>query len=271
MSGIGIESSSVFGLPPVEFVNLAADLGCDSISATLALRANNPLPYPAWSLRENPALRRNMKAAMRDRGIALALADATAIRPGAEIRDYASDLDLFADLGAERVGTVSFEPDLGRTYDQLALLVDMAQERGFKATVLEFVPGLAIPTLSAGLAALRHVGKPSLQLLADAMHLYRSGGTAADLVGLSAGLIGYAQICDYPLRPADDDYFEQATTERLVPGAGEIPLREFLLALPKDIPLGLEVPMLAAAKAGKSAHERLRPCVGALRGLLESP
>jgi hypothetical protein len=32
---LGIEFLSVFGLPPVEFVNLAADLGCRYISTGL--------------------------------------------------------------------------------------------------------------------------------------------------------------------------------------------------------------------------------------------
>ena len=35
MNRLGIENISVFGLPPVEFVNLAADLGCRYISTGL--------------------------------------------------------------------------------------------------------------------------------------------------------------------------------------------------------------------------------------------
>jgi hypothetical protein len=36
MARIGIENISVFGLPPVEFVNLAGDLGCQHISTGLS-------------------------------------------------------------------------------------------------------------------------------------------------------------------------------------------------------------------------------------------
>ena len=35
MHPLGIEFISVFGLPPVEFVHLAADLGCRHISTAL--------------------------------------------------------------------------------------------------------------------------------------------------------------------------------------------------------------------------------------------
>jgi hypothetical protein len=42
MRAIGIEYINVFGLPPVEFVNLAADLGCAHIGTGL-------LPMPLWN------------------------------------------------------------------------------------------------------------------------------------------------------------------------------------------------------------------------------
>jgi len=54
----------VFGLPPVEFVNLAADLGCQCISAGLTALPYNPHGYRAYSLRDDSNLRREMKAAM---------------------------------------------------------------------------------------------------------------------------------------------------------------------------------------------------------------
>ena len=55
MNRLGIENISVFGLPPVEFVNLAADLGCRYISIGLESIAYNPQGYPKFSLREDKA------------------------------------------------------------------------------------------------------------------------------------------------------------------------------------------------------------------------
>lgn len=56
--------------------------------------------------------------------------------------------------------------------------------------------------------------------------------------------------------------------ERMVPGTGELPLRDMLAAVPAGVVVGLEVPMRAAAEAGESAADRLRPCVEAARGLM---
>src|SRR5262245_31146217 len=50
---LGIELLSVFGLPPVEFVNLAADLGCRYISSGLSAGPYNPHGYPSFSLRDD--------------------------------------------------------------------------------------------------------------------------------------------------------------------------------------------------------------------------
>jgi hypothetical protein len=61
---------------------------------------------------------------------------------------------------------------------------------------------------------------------------------------------------------------EEAMFERMVPGEGELPLRELLSALPKDIVIELEVPRRSLALAGVSPADRLRPCVEAARRLL---
>jgi sugar phosphate isomerase/epimerase len=56
--------------------------------------------------------------------------------------------------------------------------------------------------------------------------------------------------------------------ERLVPGEGDLPLRDILAALPADIVIEIEVPQRSLALAGVSPIERLRPCVEAARRLL---
>jgi hypothetical protein len=61
---------------------------------------------------------------------------------------------------------------------------------------------------------------------------------------------------------------EEAMFERMVPGAGELPLRDLLSALPPDIVLEIEVPRRSLALAGVSAIDRTRPCVDAARRLL---
>ena len=54
----------------------------------------------------------------------------------------------------------------------------------------------------------------------------------------------------------------------LVPGEGELPLRDMLAALPRDRVVGLEVPLRSEALAGVGPRERLGRCVAAARDLL---
>ena len=62
----------------------------------------------------------------------------------------------------------------------------------------------------------------------------------------------------------------EATFGRRVPGEGDLPLRDFLAALPRDLVVSLEVPMLAKRDAGIGAKERLEPAVKATREMLAS-
>jgi len=264
---LGIEQLSVFGLPPVDFVNLAADLGCDCISTGLTGIGYNPHGYPAFSLRDDVGARREMRSAMRDRGVAISLGEGCIIRPDSDIRAAAGDMDLMQELGVERLNTVSMDPDLGRSLDQLALFAEMAAERGMAATI-ELCPALTINTLGAAVAAVRHVGRPDFSLLLDTMHLGRSGATADELAALDPGLIGYVQLCDAPRMPSEPNYLREATFERMAPGEGEMPLRAYLEVLPPGLTVSLEVPSRKQAEAGIGPEIRLRRCVDAARRLL---
>jgi sugar phosphate isomerase/epimerase len=266
MPAIGIENISVFGMPPVEFVQLANALGCQHISTGLTGFAFGVHDYPIYSLRDDAPLRREMIAAMRDTGVSISLGEGCTIRAGGRARDYAHDLDLFAELGTPRINTVSMDPDFTRTCDEFAGLAEMCATRGLRITT-ELAPSLTIKDLPTALAALKHIGRPEFRLLIDTMHITRSGSRPADIAALDPALIDYVQICDAPRVPAITSYFEESMFERMVPGEGELGLRDWLRVLPKDRVYALEVPQRSAALAGKNAHERLGACVAGLRKL----
>jgi sugar phosphate isomerase/epimerase len=263
---LGVGFLGGFGLPPVEFVNLTADLGCGYMSAVVQGAPLVPLGYPPFSLRD-AQLRRETLAAMNDRGVTISLGDGFLVLPDADMRAFSDDLDVLAELGVPRINVVSLDPDLSRTFDQFALLTELAAHRGIR-TVVEPVPGLTVGDLPTALAALQHVARSDFRLLIDAMHLVRSGSGAADVAAIEPDLIGYAQLTDTTLRPRGDNYMEEAVFERMVPGEGELPLRDILSALPPDIVIEVEVPRRSLALAGVSPIDRLRPCVEAARRLL---
>ena len=266
MDRLGIGFLCGFGLPPVEFVNLTADLGCRYMSAVVRGLPLLPLGYPPSPLKD-AKLRREVLTAMNDRGVTISLGDGFLVLPGAEMHTFSADLDALAELGAPRINVVSLDPDLARTFDQFAVLTELAAERGIQ-TMVEPVPGLTVGDLTTALAALKHVGRGDFRLLIDTMHLVRSGAGATDVAALDPAHIGYAQLNDATVRPRIDNYMEEAMFERLVPGEGELPLGDILAVLPPDIVIELEVPRRSLALAGVSPIDRLRPCVQAARRLL---
>jgi sugar phosphate isomerase/epimerase len=94
-------------------------------------------------------------------------------------------------------------------------------------------------------------GADDAGVLVDALHLVRSGGTAAQ-VGVYAAefpeMFPYVQICDAPLlspRGGVAQVRDEAVHRRLLPGEGELPLLPLLAALPAGIPLCIETPVAA--------------------------
>jgi sugar phosphate isomerase/epimerase len=268
MDRLGIEMLSVFGMPPIEFVQLVAHLGCRYITTGMVgFTPLKALDYQPYSLRDDPRLRQDLLAAMEDHDVSISLGEGLLIAPGVDVRSYADDLDIMAELRIPRINTVSLEPDRGRTFDELAALTALAAERGI-ATCVEPVVGLSIADLPSALAAVEYVDRDEISLLVDTMHVARFGATADDLWSIPAQRIGYIQLSDTTLQPRMKIYAEEAMYERMAPGEGELPLADMLAALPDDRVVGLEVPMRSRAEAGVSAYDRLLPCVNTARALL---
>ena len=268
MNELGIERLCVFGMPPVEFVALAADLGCASVGIGLAPTPGyNPDNHPDWSLRDDPALRRQLAAATRDRGVRIGVVEGFAVAPGHDVRSFAGDLDLVCELGGDRIACVSLDKNLQNTIEGFAVLTEMAAERGLlvSAEMGSLGPyGLVEPALEL----VRGVDMANFSLMVDAMHFFRLGNTIEQLAAMDPALIGYVQLCDAPWAPRFDTYMEEAMFERMAPGDGELPLREFVKLIPPDVVVSLEIPIRSLAEQGVGPRERVAPCVEAARAML---
>jgi sugar phosphate isomerase/epimerase len=222
-----------------------------------------------------------MKAAMKANGVSISLGGGFVIRgrdnalpddpfvPG-EIEmkaRWAADLDSMADLGIKRVNAVCVDRDLPRSFDQLGIFAELSAARGMESTI-EFCPVLGIADLPTAVRAVRHVNLLAFKLLLDPMHLYRSGGSAADISALDPGIIGHAQLCDVPRVAANSSYVDEAMYERMAPGTGGLPLLEYLDALPRQVIIGLEVPQRSLAEAGVAPRDRVSRAVDGARALM---
>lgn len=268
MDRLGLDTQTGFGMPPDQFIELTAALGCSHLTLGLTPAPWNPCQWPDWSLRDDRQLQRRVQALLREHDIVVTQGEGFAIRPEVDMRDKISDLDLMAALGARNIGSVSLEPDHGRALTQLALLAELAGARGMGVN-FEFAPPHPVGSLPGALAMIDAVGAGNLRLTLDAMHVFRSGATLDELAALPAAVIGHVQLCDVPRRPPHPDYMQEACFERLPPLEGELPLREFLQALPPTIPLGLEVPMQRAATV-QQLPDAIAAAVRQARALLQT-
>src|SRR5579871_410192 len=73
---LGIERLGVFDMPPVDFVRLVAALGCGWAGIGLVPTGRfNPHDYPSWSLREDAAMRRELRTALADTGVRIGIVE----------------------------------------------------------------------------------------------------------------------------------------------------------------------------------------------------
>lgn len=268
---LGIEMLTLLGMAPVEHIALAADLGCAAISTGLGRLPLERFGYPdmadfhrEWSLLDDSQLRRDVKRVIADTGVGIALGEGVRVAPGVEAQSHAAALDIHAELGTARINAICTEPDMARAIDQYGLLSDMVLARGMDF-LIEFAPPHAINSWQLALHVADTLGHERCGMMVDSMHLFRSGATAADLAGLP---IRYAQMADAPrMAPEGMPYLEEAMFARRVPGEGELPLAEWIAALPADCPIGLEVPVIAAFVDGMTPREHAARVVAAARAL----
>lgn len=263
---LGLETLTVLGMGPVEHVMLAADLGCSAVSMPLTQLPFNPHGYPAWSLREDAGLRRAFRDVLRDRGIRIAIAEGMVVSAESDASELAADMDLIAELGAQRINSLDMGVERERAFDQMATMSEMARERGMDFSI-EFCPAFTIRSLPEAMEAVQHIGEGKATVTIDAMHFFRSGGNVKQMAELDPALIGHVQLSDAP-RKGGGDYLQEAVSGRMIPGEGELPLREFVDALPRGKTLGLKVPLMAQAGAGRSAQEYVAEIVMKTRELL---
>jgi sugar phosphate isomerase/epimerase len=266
---LALEPICAMGMPPVAFIELAASLDVGMVGMAPSPITDNPHGYPGWDLRGDAGLLAETKAALAANGVAVSQGEGFMILPGVDVATSEALLDIYAELGAPSVNSVVIEPDRARAVEQFAKLAELASRRGLTLT-MEFMPVLSPGSFAEGLAFVAEAGAANGKLLVDAMHFYRAGGETSELATADPSRIAYAQACDVPMPPRTDDYGEEARHERLPPGDGDLPLAAFLTALPREITVGLELPMISKARAGVTPRDALTGAVATMKELLST-
>lgn len=193
------------------------------------------------------------------------------MKPGADDPAHFAAIDVGAEIGARNALVVSSEPDPSRTAEKLQRLSAHAASSGMRVC-LEFAAFTTVGNVQSALAILDEAGCEDVGLLIDPLHLARTGGSPADLAGVSPHRCPYAQFCDAPASgPPPSDVpaiIHEALDLRLMPGDGALPLTDLLAVLPRDTPLSVELRSAALREGYPDPVERAKALLAATRGWL---
>ncbi|HXV94686.1 MAG TPA: TIM barrel protein [Pseudonocardia sp.] len=221
---LSLAAGTVLDLDPAGTVECAAEAGYPLVGVRLGdARAQGPA----------------VAAALCRTGVGLLDVEVARVGPG-PLRDAHRRLaDTATALGARYLVTVSTDPDEQATRAKLAELAELTAG-GDTRIALEPMAFTAVRRLAD--AARIAAAVPRCTVLADPLHLHRSGDGTAATTALDPRLVGYAQLCDVAdAATAPADLAHEARHERLPPGHGTLPLCRFLAGLPPGCPLGVEV------------------------------
>ncbi|MDD1422615.1 sugar phosphate isomerase/epimerase [Dolichospermum sp. ST_sed1] len=264
MTPLSLAHLTVLDVAPPDLFDLAAEAGFQNVGIRILPAAPGAVSYPL-SAATVPAWRRRMA----DAGVGIHDVEFIPLTPEVRLWEFAPALGLAAELGARRINVSGDDADAGRLVDRFGALCDLAASVGLGVD-LEFMRFRIVGTLPQALAIVKRAGRANGRLLIDVLHLFRSGGTAEMLREVPASALGSVQLCDAPRKdPTDAGIVAEAREGRLFPGEGELPLKAFMDALPRDIPVGVEVPTGSTHPALGHAERAARACA-ATRELLAS-
>jgi sugar phosphate isomerase/epimerase len=251
-------------LTPPELVDAASRTGYDAVSLRLS-------PFRAgeaqWPMLGDTPMLRETEARLRDTGLTVLDIEVMLLTPERDVTDFLPVFETGERLGARYALTLIDIDDQSLAADKFTALCEAAAPFGISCA-LEFAAWIGVGSIQKANEVIRTASQPNGAILLDPFHLYRSGGKVADIAALDPKLIRYAQFCDAPAAaPATTAAIsEEARFDRMLPGEGDLPLREFLDALPPDTPLALEVPNRRLAEA-VDLDERLRRTLAAAKKL----
>lgn len=264
MHPLSLEQLTIMDVTPPELVSIAAALDCQAISLYVEPPGGGIEVYP---LIDDTPVRRETIARLADTGVVLHNLEAYVLAPDTRVDSYRKSLEAGARMGAKTATVIVFDPDRGRVTDRFAQLCVQAEELGLRINA-EFFAGSELKSFRDALALVTAAAQPNAGIVVDSLHIARTGSALADVARTDPRLIGNAQISDGPLTMPPDQQMFEAKDQRQIPGAGELPLREFIEALPPNLMIGVEVPLETLKRRGVPAMERARLAVEATRRLL---
>ena len=252
---VGIDHLTMLDVSPPELVTIAREAGFDSVSPRVAVSTPGEEP---WPMTVGSAMLEETVRRLDDTGIRVLAVELVRIGPATRREDYERALESGARLGARYVAVNCDDPDIERASETFAALTAAARPYELRPLIEPIVYTQASNLDEALYIAERSGGGG---ILLDTLHFQRYGGRLEQLRSVDPQLLSYVQLCDAPLMPPSGlprphrlprgqstdgtDLQLESRAMRLLPGDGELPLADFLAALPEGIPVSLEAPVLS--------------------------
>lgn len=262
MTPLSLAHLTALDVAPPALFDLAAATGYQNVGIRVLPAAPGAIAYPMT--RTTVA---GWRARARDAGVGVYDVEFVPLTPEVQVEAHAPTLALAAELGAQRLNVSGDDTDFTRLVDRFGAICDLAAQFGLVVD-LEFMRFRVVADLAQAVALVTKTAHANGKVLLDVLHFHRSGGTAGQLAATKADLFGSVQLCDARLAdPGDAAVVAEAREGRLLPGEGELPLLDYLNALPPHIPMGVEVPT-SATHPDWTSHERAQRASAAARALL---
>lgn len=245
------------GTTPESAVRAAAEAGWGSVGLRICARHPGE-PYAGPELLGQPGRLHALRGLAADLGVRLSNVSAYQFYPDVTWEHLAPAIEATHALGMRTLVANGFDPDLSRFVPLFARYCRQAAEAGI-TVALEFLPYSAVRSLDAALEVVERSGCANAGVLLDALHLDRSGLGPADIARVPPGRIAFAQLCDARRLDgprSDEQLLQEARTARLPAGEGDLPLFEFLEALPAGTEIEYEVARADLAQASPLAKAR---------------
>ncbi len=262
---ISLAALTVLELTPPEMVSCAAAAGFSHVG--IRLLPATPTE-PQYDIVGDTPLLREVARRLADTGVKVLDVEIFRIKPDTRVADYEAAIATAARLGASELLVAGNDPDEARLIDSFAAFCVLAGRYGLGAG-LEFMPWTDAKDLTQAARIVERTGCDNAGVLIDPFHLSRSRSRIVDIATIAPSRLHCMQFCDVPavIPPTMDEILAQARAERLFPGDGGIDLLALLRAVPRDIPLSIEVPTMTLAKT-VGATERARRALAATLSVL---
>jgi sugar phosphate isomerase/epimerase len=187
---------------------------------------------------------REINKRVKDAGIRLSNISGYHFYPDVTWDHIKGIVDTTAELGSKIIVANTYITEEDKFVDLFGRYCELAGKSGIRLAI-EFMKYSECKSIEQAARLVEKTGLPNAGFLIDPLHLDRSGGTADAIRKIDPKRIVFVQLCDAKKRtdnPSNQDLMSEARTARLMPGDGELPLYDFLDALPQDIEIEYEVP-----------------------------